>query len=811
MHIVLPLVVEIFPMKNRINALLALLVMSGISVGAFAQCSHKNHQSHKQASAASISRSDTIDIAEYVVSLDVTDFAGQMITGSTDVDFQCKLDGVSSISLDLLELTVDSVMMNGAQLSYTYDDTLLTVALPTVMNTSDQGIVSVHYHGSPVKDDSDWGGWYWNGDYAWNLGVGFDADPHNYGRVWHPCFDNFVERASYTFFITTDTTRVASCNGALAAVTDNGATRTYEWDMPDEIPTYLACVAVAPYVPVRWEHNAPNGPVNVELWAVPNDTNNLKNSFVNLGEAIDAFENGYGPYVWNKVGYSLVPFNAGAMEHATNIAYPRYAANGGLGNETLMAHELAHHWWGDLVTCRTQEDMWINEGMASFSEYLFLEQVEGWEEYIHTVEDDLLEMVRYAHGREGGHRAVSGIPHEYTYGDHVYTKGALMAHCMRGYMGDTDFFQGLTAFVTDNEFSDVSSQDMRDGMTASTGYDLTNFFDNWILNPGWTGFEVDSFEVSGTGADNVTIHVQQKVTGAPALFSDVPMLVTFRDESWNEFSEQVVLDGATDVHTFSVPFEPTMVYLNGDHMITQAVTVEDPVITAPGQLNLGHALITLNVSDVATDSVWLRIEHHWAAADPVENTDILKMAVSSKRWWKIDGIGLEHLTASGNILYDGKTTPGNGGWLDEDLVAVTEDSLFLLWRPDQRTDWIVYPHYTKNVLGANDNQFGAMELSEVLPGEYTLANQQWNVGVAEAPLTAYAVTVVPNPAHDNLLIRSDAPINGQLIVTDSSGRVVANETMQQQVRLDVSSWASGLYYYSVAGQEGGASGSFVVD
>jgi aminopeptidase N len=143
-----------------------------------------------------------------------------------------------------------------------------------------------------------------------------------------------------------------------------------------------------------------------------------------LPNAVLGFENYYGPYVWNRVGYCLVPFNSGAMEHATNIAYPQ-AATGIAYEVDLMAHELSHHWWGDLMTCETQEDMWLNEGMANYSEKLFLEWTYGYGKYLAEVKSEHDDIVKYIHLREKGFRAISGIPHEYTYGDHVYKKGLM--------------------------------------------------------------------------------------------------------------------------------------------------------------------------------------------------------------------------------------------------------------------------------------------------------------------------------------------------------------------------------------------------
>ncbi|MDQ3190534.1 MAG: M1 family metallopeptidase, partial [Bacteroidota bacterium] len=335
-------------------------------------------------------RSDTIDILNYTINLDITDFTNQIINGNCEIKFTPKINNINSISLDLLQLTVDSITLNNALLNYVYNDTLLIVNFNSPLNSSDTSSVTVYYRGTPQGDASGWGGFYFQNGYAFNLGVGFAADPHNYGRVWFPCFDNFVERSTYEFNILTSNNKKAICNGELTSeVTIGQDSIVRTWKMQEEIPTYLACVAVANYAIVNKNHIGVNGNIPIMLAALPGDTTNLKNSFANLGNAIDAFEQGYGPYLWNKVGYSLVPFSSGAMEHATNIAYPRATATGSLAYETLMAHELAHHWWGDLVTCETAEDMWINEGMASYSEQLFTQYVYGQSAYLNSVKSNL--------------------------------------------------------------------------------------------------------------------------------------------------------------------------------------------------------------------------------------------------------------------------------------------------------------------------------------------------------------------------------------------------------------------------------------
>lgn len=308
------------------------LLLIFLSLSAFAQhaadhsgCKmRKQHLgSYKQSNEglqwlAANDRSDTIDILDYNITLDITDFtAPDTIWGNTQVTFVPKMNNVSTLSLDLLHMTIDSVEMNGNNLAFSYDDTLIVIALPVIHNIGDTSVVTVHYRGEPQGDPSGWGGWYNQTGYAFNLGVGFAADPHNYGRVWFPCFDNFVERSTYKFNITTSNGKVAYCNGQLAGDTTyaNGK-RMRTWVMNENIPTYLASVSVAAYTHVNQTYNGINGPIPMWLTALPADTTNMKNSFIHLPDAMQAFENGYGPYMWNRVGFCLVPFSSGAMEHA---------------------------------------------------------------------------------------------------------------------------------------------------------------------------------------------------------------------------------------------------------------------------------------------------------------------------------------------------------------------------------------------------------------------------------------------------------------------------------------------------------------
>lgn len=215
------------------------------------------------------SRSDTIDILNYQINLDITDFTNKIITGNCKITFTPKLNGTNLLDLDLLELNVDSVKDAANNLlTFSYNDTLLAVNLPTLMNVGDTAEITVFYNGTPQTDNSGFGGFYFDNTYAYNLGVGFNADPHNYGRVWFPCFDNFVEHATYEFNIITSGGKKAHCNGVL--VSDSiitGDTIVRKWIMNEPIPTYLVGIAVSDYATVHQTFLGNNGSIPVELVA----------------------------------------------------------------------------------------------------------------------------------------------------------------------------------------------------------------------------------------------------------------------------------------------------------------------------------------------------------------------------------------------------------------------------------------------------------------------------------------------------------------------------------------------------------------
>ncbi|HMQ75400.1 MAG TPA: M1 family metallopeptidase [Flavobacteriales bacterium] len=732
-------------------------------------------------------RSDSIDILHTAIHLDLTAWANDRISARTVLRFAPLVPGVDAIRLDLIDLTVDSVRdANGLGLGFIHSGGTLLVDLGQPYGPGDEVEIAVHYQGEPATDPSNFGGFYLESQYLYNLGVAFTSQPHSYGRSWFPCFDNFVERSSFSFHITTNGPRSAWCNGRLLGTTPlGGDTLLTEWELLEPIPGYLASVAAGNYRNVHLAFTSIDGDtVPVDLVALPADTAQLRASFVHLQNAFDRFESCFGAYRWNRIGYHLA--SRGAMEHSTNITYPDFIADGSTQYEATMAHELAHQWFGDLVTCARAEEMYINEGFAEYLSYLFLEAVHGPGRYRNTVRANHYAMLRRCHWEDGGeHYALSEVPQEWTYGEHSYNKGADVLHTLRSYLGDAAFCSGLTSFLDTYAFQPVTTTQLRDHLSAATGQDLTAFFDDWILQPGWAGFEVDSFAVVPQGAVfSTTVHVEQKLRAAQHLYSDVPMSVTFVSATGDRWSpgDPIPLGGAQTTFTVDAPFAPVDVLLNADDRISQAVTAVEDTLNGPGTVNLQQADVMLIAQSIPTPTP-LRVEQYWTAADAWTDPPFLYM-LSPDRWWRVHGSFPTGTQIRARITYDGRANSAGG--LDVGLMAdlpglpFHEDSVLLLHRPNAHFPWSPWPQQTRTTLNSPTDRTGRIEAEGLQPGDYTLARRTSAVGLPPVPGIP-GVRTWPDPTSEQLTIAwpGDPPRGTVVRLRDQAGRLLREAALVQ--------------------------------
>lgn len=769
------------------------------------QCVHKGISRSVQNSVDAL-RSDTFDIIHTHLEMDLTDEEGDDIAVMADITVQSKMSSINYFPFDLKSLTIDSVVFNGQSKTYQYDQEDLYIQLDSNLVSFQDYHIYIYYHGKPVSDPSGWGGWYTGGGYTYNLGVAFEDDPHSYGRIWHPCFDNFVERSTYKFVTLTANENTSYCSGIQTDLdTLQGDTLQTTWELNQTIPAYLASVSVANYVHTEDEFISITGDtIPIWLTSTPGDSTNMKTSFSKLKLCLQTFENAFGPYKWDRVGYHMVPFNGGAMEHAANISYPRYAISGGtLQYETLMAHELAHHWFGNLVTCSTDEEMWINEGIASYAAALFIEAAYGEEAYKAYIKDNHFGVVTAAHISDNGYLTLSEVPHESSYGSTTYNKGEAIMHTMRSYAGDSLFYKGLKDVLNAYSFDDVSSEEFRDKMNEDAAIDMTDFFNDWIFQPGFIALRVDSFEVLNSNSNSYEVHVSQHLKAKNSLYSNIPFEITAIGENKEVEHFAFTLNTRNESFTISPSFVPQMITCDLNEKITQALTSDSLTISNTGTVVLSHTDIELNVVQTSGND-FLRVESFWLAPTEIDSDD--NTIVNASRYWKVDGILSDDFEANLKVIFDGRE--GVGSHYDDSLMThlntYDETDLKVLFREHPGIEWRYYDNVELNTVGTATPGFGFFFINGIRKGEYVLGFEDGTSGIKS--IDQY-ISIMPNPAHDQLFI-NELNTNTNVNIISIDGKISSHQYTVQS-GLDISRISSGIYTIQYKLGEKSYSGKFV--
>lgn len=779
-----------------------------ISVAVYAQshlCAETKKRMYlpalKSGFSSSQSITDSVRVARYIITIDTLDFVAKTLRAKTEVKAIAKVNGVNQLRLDLLQLTIDSLRLNGQTVSYSYNDTVISIPVIPSANFGDSLAITVYYRGNPKQDASGWGGFYFTGLYAFNLGVGFQAIPHNLGKVWFPCIDVFNDKAEYEFFITTSAANKAFANGILQAeiINPNG-TKTWHWKMTDPIPTYLACMAVGPYITKTKTSNG----LPVEWACIYTDTTNINNTFQNLDTVLSTFINAWGPYPFSKVGYSLVPFNSGAMEHATNIAIGRAFINGTLTYETLWAHELAHMWWGDNATCLTAQDMWLNEGWATYNEALMTEAVYGKPAYQNWIHANHRKVLQFAHvpQNDGSYLTMNNIPETHTYGMHVYQKAADLIHTMRYYMGDSAFFEGCKFFHGNQAYGNATSYDLRDDLEVPTGINMSRFFDDWIFTPGWPHFSIDSVVYIPGGLDHYFVYTRQRSRGNNNHIYKMPVEITFSN-GVQDTTVTMVIDSVTNM--FHIPLIQTAdwIMLDRNRKVGDAIVDFERDITTLGNQTFPETGVTLNVQSLGITvpplmSNKTRIEHHYVTPDGFKQSNP-GIRLSDYHYWSVDGIWITGFLSKATFLYDGSTSLTNG-YLDNNLITGPEDSVIILYRAGTWDDWQVVNGFTRVIANPTDKR-GSITIDTLKKGEYVFGYYDYSVtSVAEQiDPKEKLFSMIPNPASHHVKFEALKSLskNSKLKVADNRGIIVFETILNDSVEFNTSRIAAGTYFVNL--------------
>jgi aminopeptidase N len=376
----------------------------------------------------------------------------------------------------------------------------LALPLDPPLRAEERTTLAVAFRGVPPT-----GGALTFWQHATGPAVGSISEPFG-ARDFFPCVDDPRDKAVVTIRVTVPPGMVAASSGLLTTADGPDGRRTFTWHLPQPIPTYLISLAVANYVTVEGSYVRLDGrTMPLISYVMPEDEALSRQKLAILGSQIGVFAPLFGEYPFADTKYGIAASHfEGGMEHPTMTAIGAVPLADPKWDVTLLlAHELSHQWWGDRVTMRTWDDIWLNEGFATYGEVLYLEKTQGRDPGVtlRTSYDDRL------YGGVLSATVVADPADPFAHTSAVYYKGGWFLHMLRRLVGDDAFFSGLRAYGDAHAWGTATRGDLRALFEQRTGLDLKQFWDQWLETPFRPTFRA-TFRTSAD-ASTVTLAVTQ--------------------------------------------------------------------------------------------------------------------------------------------------------------------------------------------------------------------------------------------------------------------------------------------------------------
>ncbi len=520
-------------------------------------------------------RSRAIDVKHVAIDLKF-DWEKEQAYGSTVITL-APFRETDKIALDAAMMQISSVSIaGGATLKFNYKggetNDNLEIMLDRVYKSGENVSVKVDYRTSYVNSaDAD------TAIGSFGRGLRFikptKEEPNKpmqiwsqgeteFNRYWFPSYDSPNDFRTSELTATVDKKYTVISNGALAETKDNtDGTRTFHWKMDTPYTNYLTSIVVGEYAEVKQEWNG----IPIINYGYKNQSKEVAATVKNLPDTVKFFSEITGvKYPYPKYAQSFVEDFGGGMENisaTTQIQEMIHDERTLLDedSDSLQAHELAHQWFGDYVTCRDWGQIWLNESFATYFDGLYNEHSKGHDDFLY-------ENVRanqnqyYQTWNDGNRRPI--VTKNYANKDamfdsYAYPRGAAVLHLLRKHLGDEGFFKSLNNYLTTNAHQPVSTEDLRIAIEESTGESMDWFFDQWLYKMGHPIFEVT--KSYGKGKLNLNVKQTQKVD----LLNEFPQVSYFEGKLDVEIDgkiEQVwIKPQAENIFTFDAPTAPKLV------------------------------------------------------------------------------------------------------------------------------------------------------------------------------------------------------------------------------------------------------------
>ncbi len=410
------------------------------------------------------------DVQHYLLDMDVN-VAGNRIDAIATIEAIATQD-LSSFNLDLRGLTIDSLMVDGSVAEFSRNDQELTIMPVQPVITGDTFIVEIVYSGTPNADNV-FGTEFSLGWNNYGEGIYVASEPSG-SSSWYPANDHPLDKATYSYFITVPKPFVVAANGILEETTDNGETLTYHWEARDPMATYLSMIAIGDFE-IQTETGIDGLPIRNYFPPVTADL--AAEDFADTAAMIEFFSSVFGPYPFEAYGVIVIPTEFGfALETQTMSLFSQiHIVDPDRDLEIVVAHELAHQWFGNSVSPAQWKDIWLNEGFATYASWLWIEHSQGAEAFYNLVYEQYDVLDRQNRGIRIGEPTEESM-----FSTETYLRGAWTLHALRMWVGDDAFFTILRTYAERFDDGNATTEDFIDLAEEVVGQDLTQHFDTWL-------------------------------------------------------------------------------------------------------------------------------------------------------------------------------------------------------------------------------------------------------------------------------------------------------------------------------------------
>ena len=458
-----------------------------------------------------------IDVTYYKLNLNLN-YDSKFLEGIVTVSFKSKSPGLTSFYLDLQNhMRVDSIKFNGNIVNFTRntEEAKLIINLPSPLNQDEGGSVDIYYAGTPIS--SGFGSFTFGNDDAGGKAIYTLSEPYG-SSDWWPCKDTPADKAdSSDVWMTVENDLTAVSNGKLQEVKDNGnGTQTFKWKNGYPIAPYLISMAIANYKVYNVYYKySPTDSLLISNYIWPNSYNqDTKDMLDRVPDMIRIFSERYGPYPFIKEKYGNAQFGiGGGMEHQTITSLTSFT-------EQVLVHELAHQWFGDKVTCKTWNDIWLNESFANYSEGVYYEGEYGKKKYNDFIDQEMT-WAKQDSTNSVYVNDISEVSRIFNVTT-TYVKGGIILYMLRGIVGDSTFFKILRTYDSDPRYAynSATTSDFQGIAESVSGLDLNYFFDEWIYGVNYPRYNLRwNFTDNGGGIYKLAVNLNQKPATDPQYFT----------------------------------------------------------------------------------------------------------------------------------------------------------------------------------------------------------------------------------------------------------------------------------------------------